>query len=240
MTIAEALIRLMKEEGLNNLSFAHLLGVNPPCISRYLSGSRIPPLKRLIQISFVCNRRLILEFNNNNPIHARFILRETVRETSFNEKLVQCQNPLMGYCISRLNLKKEDAEDVVQETLYRALTLHETWQREISMLTWLIGIAKNVKNRKASKLIFVENYLEHESMNDEVETVFRKSPNLFNYIEEMKKSSKQTYKLYLSGLPLKEIAIQLNTTEAAVKMRIKNVKKYLRIKLESETPCNSN
>lgn len=239
MNIADALNRLLKEEGLNNLSFAQLLGVNPPCTSRYLSGSRIPPLNRLKQIAKVFNRKLILEFTLDE-IQAKFVLKESIREISFDDKLQQCHMPLMRYCMNRMFLRKEDAEDVTQETLYRALKLHNTWNPEVAIMTWLIAIAKNVKSRKMSKLMFIDDYLKFDKLCDESEETFRHNPNLFNYIDEMNPANKEICKLYLTGVPYTTIAKQVNSSEGAIKMRIKNIKKYLRLKTERDMLCNSN
>jgi len=128
MTIAESLTRLMHEEGLNNITFAQLLGLSAGTVSRYVSGNRIPNLKRLQQISTVFDRNLVLTFIGGN-IHSKFQLREHVREITFDEKLELCRNPLFGYCRNRLHMTKENAEDLVQETMYRAMKLHSTSSR---------------------------------------------------------------------------------------------------------------
>lgn len=233
MTIAKALKQLMHEEGLNNISFAQLLGVTPACTSRYIHGSKIPPLNRLIQISQVLNRRITLKIFDKE-IQAKFELKELKREVTFDEKLEQCSKPLMSYCLARLHLKKEDAEDIVQETIYRALTMHYTWRPEVSMMTWLIGIAKRIKNRRRRKIVYIENYIESDFLTEEAEEVFRKDVYLFKHIENLDPKSRKYYKLYLNGMPFSQIALEMNTTVNYVKTKIYNLKNYLNKNIKAQ------
>ena len=237
MTIAESLKRLMHEEGLNNITFAQLLGLAAGTVSRYVSGYRIPNLKRLQQISSVFDRNLVLTFIGGN-IHSKFQLREHVREITFDEKLELCRNPLFGYCRNRLHLTKENAEDLVQETMYRAMKLHSTWRPEVAMLTWLIGIAKRAKDRSNSNLSFLDSYIGHEQLTEESEDAFRYNVDLFKYVEKLNPSRKKYYQLYAIGLSHREIAEKMNSNENAVKEKIKNIKRLLRRKIENASLKN--
>ena len=205
----------------------------PATISRYINNVRIPTWRRLIQISNVVDRRLILQINNE-IIQAKFELKELKREVTFDEKIQQCSLALMKYCISRMHLLKEDAEDTVQETIYRALTMHYTWRPEISMMTWLIGIAKKVKDRRNGRLIYVNNYIESGILSDESEQTFREHSDLFHYIENLNPVNKKYYKLYLNGIPYKQIALQMNVAEFTVKRKIKTIKLALSEKIRAQ------
>lgn len=232
MTITEALQRLMKEEGLNNNAFAQLLAVSHGTVSRYVSGSRIPPIHRLKQIAKIFNRRLDVVIENDN-ISGRFIFRDNVRDITFDKKIEQCRGALLRYALGNMHLKKEVAEDLVQDTILKGLLLHYTWRPEVAMTTWLIGIQKRSIGKYNSKLVYVENYVENDRLTEESENVFKNYPKLFNYIEHLGKTDKDYYKLYANGIDYKTIALQMNTTEKYVKTRIHVIKQQIRKKMES-------
>lgn len=238
MTIAEALIRLLKEEGLNNMTFAQTLGMSHGATSRYLHGSRVPPLNRLKQIARVFNRRLDLVIEDDN-IKGRFEFRDQKRNQTFDEKIEQCRPALMNYAISRMHLQKNNADDLVQDTILKGLLLHYSWNPEVAMTTWLIGIMKRSRSKFNSRLIYVANYLETEILTDEVEDVFRKNVKLFHYIEGLSKKDREFFKYYANGIAYKEIALVMNTSENYVKVRIQTIKKLISRKIEKDTPCNS-
>ena len=230
MTISESLQRLIKEEGLNNITFSQMLAISHTTTSRYLNGTRIPPLNRLKQIAFVFNRRctLVLE---NDKITGKFVFRESLRDISFDDKIEQSRKALYHYATFRMHLRKEDAEDIVQDTIIKGMLLINTWRPEIALTTWLIAILKRSRNKWNSKLVFVENYIENEQLTIEAENTFRSHPKLFECVESLSPADKDLFKLYLNGLSYKFISLHKNCTESAVKMRIRALKLRLYRKL---------
>jgi len=233
MTIAEAIDQMMKQEGLNNMALAQMMDLKPCTISRYRYGVRAPNLKKLQQMATVCNRKISIVIAEDF-IQAVFLVKETVADFSFDQKLIKCREPLLRFCIGRLKLKKEDAEDVTQETLYRARTLHYTWQADVAMTTWLIGIAKRVhwQNKKSNKLVYIDSYIAYDTLTNESEEQFRGNTDLFKYVGNLKGKQREFYRHYVIGTPYKDIAEKFNTTEGYVKNSIKSTKKYLREKLK--------
>jgi RNA polymerase sigma factor (sigma-70 family) len=230
--ISEAIKQVMKEEGYGPTSFSVLLGINKTTVHKYLSERIIPPVKRLQQITKLLNRSLILTINNGT-IGAKFVLREGVREITFDNRIEQCREPVMRYCLVHMHLSKSDAEDVTQETMLRGMLLHYTWRPEVAMTTWLIGIAKRIKDKRHDKLVLIENYIDTDRLNDEVENVFRKNVNLFAYVQGLNDKDRNYFRLYINGIDYKSIADEMNTSEQVVKNKIRNIKQIIRRRIES-------
>lgn len=237
MTIAEALIQLRKEEGLNNNGMAHLLGISAACVSRYEKSKLTPPLKRLVQIATVFKRNLVITIVTGN-IQAQFIMKESIRSLSFDKRLTECEMGLRKYCSTHLCRNQEDVNDLVQDTMYTALRRFDTLRADVAMMTWLIGIAKNTVRKKASKLIYVESYIENDRITDEIEDYFRAHGDVFRYIEKLTPTRREAYKLSLIGLEYKEIAEKLGSTEGSIKTMMGQIKIRLRTMIEKTTPCN--
>jgi len=127
--------------------------------------------------------------------------------------------------------------------MYAALKNHATYIPEGPILTWLIGIAKNmnrtrIKRETNSKLIFVENYIETDRLTDSIEDYFRENKDVFTAIEALPDKNKKAYQLSLIGYSYRDIAKQLGTTEKYVKtMMGKNKRKLMSI-IESHADNN--
>lgn len=233
MTIPEALQQLMKQEGLNNITFAQMLGVSHGTTSRYILGTRTPPLNRMKQIARVFNRRLELVIENDK-IKGKFVFRDQVRQPSFNEKIAECRSALKHYAIGIMKLSYESTEDIVQETLLKGMLLSHTWRPEVAMTTWLIGIMKRSRTKKRHNVVYIEDYIETEHLTAEAEVMFTEKPKLFKYVESLSKNDRAYFKLYATGVPYKLIAIEMNTTEKYVKTKIKLIKTNLYTRMSRE------
>jgi RNA polymerase sigma factor (sigma-70 family) len=233
MTIAESIEKLMREEGHTTRSFAELFNVCLATVHNWIRGKRTPQVKRLREIASVCNRILELKISKKY-IDAKFLLRESPREITFDQKLKECYQPLFRFCRVHLCKSADDTKDLVQETLYAALKHHSTLYPDVSMLTWLIGIAKNISRKKASKLVYVESYIETDLITDEIETYFQNHGDVFRFIEKLTPKRREAYKLALIGLEYKEIAKKLNTTEGTIKTMMGQTKIRLRKMIENE------
>jgi RNA polymerase sigma factor (sigma-70 family) len=237
MTIGEAIIQLRKEEGINNKGLALLLGISYASVSIYEKGKRIPPMHRLVQIATVFKRNLIITIVSNN-VQAQFIMKESIRSLSFDKRLAECEGALRGYCWKHLCHTQDDVNDLVQDTMYTALRRYDTLRDDVAMITWLIGIAKNTVRKKASKLVYVESYIEHDRITDDIEEYFRGHADVFRFIEKLTPKRREAYKLSLIGLEYKEIAVKLNTTEGCIKSIMQQNKIRLRQMIENTSPCN--
>jgi RNA polymerase sigma factor (sigma-70 family) len=234
MTIGEAIIQLRKEEGINNNGMAYLLGVSAACISRYEKNKQIPPLRRLIQIADVFKRNLMLTIVTGK-VQAQFIMKESIRSLSFDKRLAECEEGLRKYCAAHLCRNINDVNDLVQDVMYTALRRYDTLRADVAMMTWLIGIAKLTVKKKASKLMYVENYIEFDSITDEVEKYFKENGDVFRFIEKLTPMRREAYKLSLIGHEYKEIAKRLKTTEGSIKTMMQQTKIRLKTMLEKDS-----
>ncbi|NOY88425.1 MAG: RNA polymerase sigma factor [FCB group bacterium] len=147
----------------------------------------------------------------------------------------------------------EDAEDIVQETLLKAIDNIDRFREESSFGTWLYSIALNqaralLTKQKQTDLKPIEEYLPTKSAED----LHKKSiPNLFEWKdphkeledEELKKiidkvidslpwKYKEVFLLrYLEELPIKEIAKIINESVASTKSRVLRAKLAIREQL---------
>ena len=60
----------------------------------------------------------------------------------FNQQLVSFQNPLKYFAL-KLTADNEDAEDLLQETLLKALRYKDKFQDQTNLKAWLYTIMKN-------------------------------------------------------------------------------------------------
>lgn len=121
------------------------------------------------------------------------------------------------FCLTRSN---NLAEELTQETFYRAVKKIDTYKGECKMSVWLCQIAKNLWYdycKKNKKVISVEEELlgsystdtteERVILNDEKISLFRK-------IQKLDEKTREVIYLRITGeLTFKEIGIILNKTE---------------------------
>lgn len=155
--------------------------------------------------------------------------------------------------IYRLALKlsgnREDAEDIVQETLMKAIDAIDKFRMEASFGTWLYSIALNnirahVGDRKKAALKPIDDYLPNshsETVNsglydwgDPHRLLERKQLN--NIIESSLAELPLKYSVpftlrYLEDMPVKEVARVLKLSLPATKSRILRARLALREKL---------
>lgn len=148
----------------------------------------------------------------------------------------------------RILRKKEDAEDILQETFLTVLQKINTFDGRSSFFTWIYRIATNaalMKLRK-KKLNFIdlpENPDYYESMQDKVFVDWSQDASLNvhnkevrtilnNAIGELSEIYKTVFILRdIENLSIKETSKILNITEENVKIRLRRARQYLRDKL---------
>lgn len=160
---------------------------------------------------------------------------------NFNEEVIANREPLRYFALS-LTHNADDADDLVQETLLKALTYKDKFEADTNLKAWLYTIMKN---------IFINNYRKEVK----VRMVFDGSKELFhlnipetrkafdpearyNYNELIAKMMgleeefKVPLTMYFEGFKYKEIADELGLPIGTVKSRIFLARKQLAGKLE--------
>ena len=145
---------------------------------------------------------------------------------------------------------KQDAEDIVQETLLKAIDKIDQFRGESSFGTWLYSIALNESRRlfakqKKSELKSIEEYLPlHQDHNHDTAQLFDwrdphkilEDAEIRHLVEEALAELPQKYReafvlRYIEELSVKEVAELTKQTIAAAKSRILRARLALRDRL---------
>jgi len=157
--------------------------------------------------------------------------------TEFNQMLISQADFLKPFAIN-LTRDSEAAQDLFQETLYKALANHEKYNTGTNIKAWLFTIMRN---------IFINDY----SRKSKQKTIFDNTPNdyLLDYkqstvsndaesdmrlkevrkaVEELPEIFKTPFKLYFDGYKYNEIADALGEPLGTIKSRIHFARKLLK------------
>lgn len=198
-----------------------------------------PSLRSLTKIADAVDKRMILSYSPGEKVTSvKFISRELLRPTTFDERIKALYNRLLADCRKLCHYNETNARDLAQETVMKALIYHYRFNEKSQLYTWLYRIARNThaSGRKADKnLTFVEEYFESGELVEEV----KNNKSLTTYINRLSPKAKQLYKLRLMNVPYSEIAIQLKITATGAKAWYWTINKQLRDNIEnSKQPCN--
>jgi RNA polymerase sigma-70 factor (ECF subfamily) len=147
----------------------------------------------------------------------------------------------------------EDAEDILQDTLLRAVDNIDKFRGDSAFGTWLYSIALNVgrafmAKEKRADLKPIEDYLPYDRyMHSSPEArllewrdphTVMESAELRRFIDDALDQLRAEYSVafilrYIEELPVKEVARVMKLSEAATKSRILRARLFLREKLES-------
>lgn len=158
-------------------------------------------------------------------------------DTSFFQQLITPYLPtLKGYCAKLLN-NLPDAEDVVQETIIKALTHLKNFKWVVSFKAWLFKIAHNecinkIRERRWENIEENDEYLDNltveESEHEDLPTL------LSTIIVHLSFVDRNIMLLrYRTELDFQEIAEICDLKISAVKMRHKRVIEILQRKLNT-------
>ncbi|NPV88959.1 sigma-70 family RNA polymerase sigma factor [Coprothermobacteraceae bacterium] len=136
------------------------------------------------------------------------------------EQLVELLTPrLLLYAMS---LDPAEAEDLVQETWWKAYRNLDQFNEQYPLLPWLKGILRFefLSRRRASKPVDLVEELIMESTSDE---------HLEEILDLVPKKDQDLMKMrFVDNLSYSEIAAKLNITEVNARKRVSNLLKLLR------------
>jgi RNA polymerase sigma factor (sigma-70 family) len=158
----------------------------------------------------------------------------------FNQLLLQNSEYLRPFAVT-LTKDQETAKDLLQETMFRALSNHDKYSVGTNIKAWLYTIMRN---------IFINNYRRKSKQN----TIFDNSPNdfLLDYnqsavaneaessirikyinaaIHNLPGIFKQPFMLYFEGYKYHEIADMLQEPLGTIKSRIHFARKLLKTQI---------
>lgn len=153
-----------------------------------------------------------------------------MKEISFRTDVLPLKNELFRLAL-RITLNRDDAEDVVQETMLKVWNRREQWQQIESMEAFCMTICRNLALDKTKRVgnqdasldeeghdapdhSYSANPEEQAMQRDKVERVRR----LMNLLPEKQRTCMQLRDV--EGKSYKEIAAVMNITEQQVKINI--------------------
>lgn len=167
---------------------------------------------------------------------------KTGDRTALNEIVAECWQPLFRFISYKIG-SPEEAQDIAQETFYRAFRTLGAYQKTDALFsTWIGRIATNLITdiwRKKGRSPITNDISDH--LNDlpggenPVETVVNQETRetLAALLDELPDEQRQVIELrILAGLPVREAAVAMEKSEAAIKMLQQRALKNLRDKLQ--------
>lgn len=159
----------------------------------------------------------------------------------FNKQVLNFKSAL-GYFALSLTSNSEDAKDLLQDTIMKALVYKDKFTDATNLKAWLYTIMKNtfINNyRKAVKVnqvidntkdLYFMNIPQNSGVASPVSQISMKDINLA--IESLSDELKVPFKMFFEGYKYKEIADQFNLPIGTVKSRIFLARKQLMLDLK--------
>jgi RNA polymerase sigma factor (sigma-70 family) len=163
-------------------------------------------------------------------------------EKEFQLNLIDLQKSLMRLA-SRLTSNMDDAKDLVQETILKALKYSDSFVIESNFKAWTYTIMKNtfINNyrRSTRQIIYLDqekqSFLITRSLStgsDCPESLYS-AMEITHFIEQLEDVFRIPFKMHINGYKYKEIADELNLNIGTVKSRIFLSRKKLKDQLKS-------
>lgn len=159
----------------------------------------------------------------------------------FNFRLLSMQSYLL-YFAKKLTNNEEDANDLVQETNYKALVFREKYVHHTNFKAWLFTIMKNIfinnyrRSKKAKTFIDTTENLHHIHQHIDAYPVTPDSQlrekEVRKVVDSLEAEQRIPFEMHTQGFKYKEIADELDISIGTVKSRIFFGRKKLMERLE--------
>ena len=153
----------------------------------------------------------------------------------FNQALTELEDNLKSFALNFTN-NLEDAKDLTQETMLRAITYQKYYKPRTNFKAWVFTIMRNTfinqyRRKSISKIIF-DNSKDSLLITNKpgysespISQIYRKDIEL--EVNKLKKELKDPFKMHCKGYKYKEIAEQFDIPIGTVKSRIFLARKKL-------------
>ncbi len=160
--------------------------------------------------------------------------------TNFSSDVVGLQSSLKPFAL-KLTRDMDDAEDLIQETMFRAFSNEDKFQSGTKLKAWLYTIMKNIfinnYRKKIKRNTIVDNSdnqyfidsVSHTTTNDAEMAFVRK--DIDQAILSLSNEFRVPFMMHFKGYKYHEIAEKLNLPLGTVKSRIFFTRKALKEKL---------
>lgn len=160
--------------------------------------------------------------------------------SEFNQLLLSNSNSLKPFAIS-LTRDKDLANDLFQETLYKALSNYDKYNAGTNIKAWLYTIMRNIfineYRRKANKKTVYDNTAEDFLLNSKSSTINNTAEatiqlkEIKEAIQSLPEIFKTPFLLYFEGFRYHEISETLQEPLGTIKSRIHFARKLLKEQL---------
>ncbi|MBI9064195.1 MAG: sigma-70 family RNA polymerase sigma factor [Marinilabiliaceae bacterium] len=146
----------------------------------------------------------------------------------FNYRLLGLQQRMFSYALT-LTTNEEDANDLLQETNYRALSSREKFVINTNFSAWMHTIMRNsfinnyrrrYKMRQAPMLVDEVNYLSNKYYTNDTPDRLHYTGEIRTHMNNLDNDFKQPLTMHMEGYKYKEIAEKLEMPIGTVKSRI--------------------
>lgn len=174
-----------------------------------------------------------MEFNSEN--------RKNMKELSFEEQVLNLHDNLKMFAL-KLTSNHDNAEDLLQETILKAMRNKEKYVSDVNLKGWLFTIMRNIfineYRRAAVRSTTVDTTEDSYFLNLPQDSGFSTPDSAYtlNEIESAIQAFKDDYRIpftmHVAGFKYKEIADKMNLPIGTVKSRIFFARKQLSITLK--------
>ncbi|MDD2412910.1 MAG: RNA polymerase sigma factor [Bacteroidales bacterium] len=154
----------------------------------------------------------------------------------FNTQLLNIENHLQQFAYSLTN-NEDDAKDLVQDTLLKAITNQEKYENDTNLKAWTFTIMKNTfinnyrRKMKSNTLIDTTDdlYFINTSSDNPVEIAESKqaAKEIVKAIKKLEPEQRKPFEMHVAGFKYKEIADHMEISIGTVKSRIFFTRKKL-------------
>jgi len=155
---------------------------------------------------------------------------------SFEEQILSLQDNLMMFAL-KLTANRDDAEDLLQETILKAMRNKEKYVSNINLKGWLFTIMRNIfineYRRAAVRNTTVDNTEDSYFLNLPQDSGFSTPDGAYTLgeiekvISEFKDDYRIPFTMHVAGFKYKEIADKMDLPIGTVKSRIFFARKQL-------------
>ena len=160
--------------------------------------------------------------------------------TEFNDMLLDNADFLKPFAVN-LTKDSEAANDLYQETLFKALANHEKYNAGTNIKAWLFTIMRNIfindYRRKAKQKTVLDNSANDYLLNNNQATISNgaesslRMKEINEAVHQLPEIFKIPFRLYFEGYKYQEIADLLGEPLGTVKSRIHFARKLLKDRL---------
>ncbi len=162
-----------------------------------------------------------------------------MKNTQFADQVLAYKNDLTPFAIS-LTHNTEDAKDLYQETVFKAISNQDKFNENTNLKAWLFTIMKNIFINNYRKLVKKREVYAKVADKTTLTTTSNVNRGYANLrlseintaIDGLSEIYRVPFQMYYAGFKYQEIADQLNEPLGTIKSRIHLARKQLKQVLE--------